>query len=270
MKKILILGYRGMLGRAVHYHFSKNNQFEILEISESVRWPSQEFKDELENADWIINCIGAIPQRTPNKSDLFSVNTELPIYLLSLGKKVIHASTDCEYSGKIEIGEYYEITDYEDAYDDYGISKKLVTILAKNSHTPSFNIIRTSIIGLEENTHFSLLNWAVFQFHLQENIKGFSNHYWNGITTLEWAKIAEGIINLELEDAVFLQPTIETISKYELLTLIKEVFIPNSTSIIEKVESDKFQNKSLKSNSQVNPIKVQLEELKEWLLLKQS
>lgn len=265
MKKILILGHRGMLGRAVYHHFSKNSNFEILTVPEGVRWPSQEFKDVLDGADWIINGIGAIPQRTPSKADLFSVNTELPIYLLSLGKKVIHAATDCEYSGKIELGEYYEITDYEDAYDDYGISKKLVTILAKNSYIPSFNIIRTSIIGLEESTSFSLLNWAVFQFHKQENIKGFSNHYWNGITTLEWAKVAEEIIKLDLEHAVFVQPTIETLSKYELLNLIKEVFTPGSTSIIEKVESDKFQNKSLKPNAQVNPIKVQLEELKEWL-----
>ena len=114
-------------------------------------------------------------------------------------------------------------------------------------------------------TSFSLLNWAVFQFHKQENIKGFSNHYWNGITTLEWAKVAEEIIKLDLEHAVFVQPTIETLSKYELLNLIKEVFTPGSTSIIEKVEGDKFQNKSLKPNAQVNPIKVQLEELKEWL-----
>lgn len=264
MKKILILGHYGMLGRAVYFYFSGNPNFELLTIPQGVRWPSQEFKEALDNADWIINCIGAIPQRTPNKADLFSVNTELPIYLLSTGKKVIHAATDCEYSGKIELGQYYNIEDYEDAYDDYGISKKLVTILAKHSYVPSFNIIRTSIIGLEEKTNFSLLNWAVTQFNNDANISGFTNHYWNGITTLEWAKVAEALINMDLEEAAFVQPTIETLSKYDLLLMIKEVFTPNSETIISAVASEKFQNKSLAPNAQVNSIRDQLVELKEW------
>jgi dTDP-4-dehydrorhamnose reductase len=264
MKKILILGHTGMLGRAVHFYFSGNPEFELLTMPAGVRWPSQEFKEELSKADWIINCIGAIPQRTPSKADLFAVNTELPIYLLSLGINTIHAATDCEYSGKIKLGEYYNIEDYEDAYDDYGISKKLVTILAKNSYVPAFNIIRTSIIGLEEKTDFSLLNWAVTQFNNDANISGFTNHYWNGITTLEWAKVAEALVNLDMEEAAFIQPTIKTLSKYELLGLIKEVFTPDSKTLISAVESEKFQNKSLAPNAQVNSIKDQLVELKEW------
>lgn len=264
MKKVLILGHRGMLGRAVHYYMSSNVGLELVTIPEGVRWPSQEFKDSLNAADWIINCIGAIPQRTPNKADLFAVNTELPIYLMSLGKSTIHAATDCEYSGKIPFGEYYDISEYEDAYDDYGISKKLVTVLAKSSYLPKFNIIRTSIIGLEESTNFSLLNWAVSQFEKEEDIKGFSNHYWNGITTLEWAKAAEEIIKLDLSEAMFIQPTVDTLSKYELLVEIKARFAPASKSTISSVEGDKFQNKSLKSNASVNSLTRQLIELKEW------
>jgi dTDP-4-dehydrorhamnose reductase len=264
MKKILILGHTGMLGRAVSYYMSSNSAFEIVTVPTGVRWPSPEFKEALNEADWIINCIGAIPQRTPNKADLFSVNTELPIYLMSLGKKTIHAATDCEYRGKIELGKYYDIPDYEDADDDYGISKKLVTVLAKNSYLPNFNIIRTSIIGLEETTSFSLLNWALSQFEQDKDIKGFTNHYWNGITTLEWAKVAEEIINLDLSEAMFIQPTVDTLSKYDLLVLIKSRFAANSKSVIEPVESDKFQNKSLKANAEVNSINRQLIELKEW------
>jgi dTDP-4-dehydrorhamnose reductase len=264
MKKILILGHRGMLGRAAYYYMSKNTEFELQTIPEGVRWPSQEFKDCLNQAEWIINCIGAIPQKTPSKADLFSLNTELPIYLMSLGKKTIHAATDCEYSGKIELGKFYNITDYEDAYDEYGISKKLVTVLAKSSHLPNFNIIRTSIIGLEENTNFSLLNWAVSQFNQELNIRGFTNHYWNGITTLEWAKVAEEIIKIHSDEAIFVQPTIKTLSKHDLLVLIKSEFSLNSKSIIDPVEGDNFQNKSLAPNIEVSSLSQQLTELKEW------
>jgi hypothetical protein len=49
-----------------------------------------------------------------------------------------------------------------------------------------------------------------------------------------------------------------------LLGLIKEVFTPDSKTLISAVESEKFQNKSLAPNAQVNSIKDQLVELKEW------
>jgi len=262
-KKILILGHRGMLGRSVFSYLKSNSDPSILTI-EDKRWPSKDYKKEIDNADIIINCTGSIPQKTPKMEDLFLINTDLPLYLISTGKQIIHPSTDCEYSGNISNESYYSLDDDEDAKDEYGISKRTVTKFFKQIKSDNVKIIRTSIIGLEESTSFSLLNWACSKFKNNEDINGFDNHYWNGITTLEWAKVCLRAIDGDLINKKFIQPGIEKISKYDLLNHIKNEFYRDSKSIIKKISHDKSQNKSLQPNLQVPPIEVMLSELKNW------
>ncbi len=262
--KILVLGHKGMLGRTVFSYLKNNSDHSILSIESNKRWPSDDYKKEIDRADIIINCAGSIPQKTPILSDLFSINTDLPLYLISTGKKVIHASTDCEYSGNIPKNSYYSIDSIEDANDSYGISKKTVTKFAKCINSNNFKIIRTSIIGIEESTSFSLLNWACSNFENNNDINGFNNHYWNGITTLEWAKIALRMIHGDLKDESFIQPTIKTLSKYDLLNHIKNEFNPDSTSHINSISHEKSQNKSLSTTLVVPTIEKMLSELREW------
>jgi dTDP-4-dehydrorhamnose reductase len=54
-------------------------------------------------------------------------------------------------------------------------------------------LIRCSIIGRELATRNSLTEWVLTQNENSE-IQGFSNHIWNGITTLHFAKIVNGIV----------------------------------------------------------------------------
>jgi dTDP-4-dehydrorhamnose reductase len=262
--KILVLGHKGMLGRTVFSYLKDNSDHSILSIESNKRWPSNDYKKEIDKADIIINCAGSIPQKTPMLSDLFSINTDLPLYLISTGKKVIHASTDCEYSGSIPKDSYYSIEDTEDAKDEYGISKRTVTKFVKDLNPDNFKIIRTSIIGVEESTSFSLLNWACSNFENNNDVNGFDNHYWNGITTLEWSKIALRMIDGDLKNESFIQPTIKTVSKYDLLNYIKNVFNPDSMSHINKITHEKSQNKSLATTLVVPTIEEMLSELKEW------
>jgi len=76
--KILLLGHKGMLGHMVRKYLDTSTDYEVY-ILEGDRFPSDSFTGFVlsHNWDYIINCIGAIPQRTTN----FSVNYELPMWL---------------------------------------------------------------------------------------------------------------------------------------------------------------------------------------------
>ena len=91
--KILILGHNGLLGNMVYKYF-KSKSYQV--ITTNLRWPTEEFKFLVKDQqfDFIINCIGMIPQRKPDDKLYHLINYELPIWLDGLGVKVIHPDTD--------------------------------------------------------------------------------------------------------------------------------------------------------------------------------
>jgi dTDP-4-dehydrorhamnose reductase len=107
-----------------------------------------------------------------------------------MGAKVLQIATDCVYSG--HKGRYSE-SDHHDALDVYGKTKSL-----GECHLPSINHLRCSIIGPETKDHKFLVDWFLGQPQ-GAAVKGFSNHQWNGVTTLHFAKICRGIIREDLE-----------------------------------------------------------------------
>ena len=123
MINILVLGHKGMLGHMVCRVFNQNSNYNILTISE--RFPNWN-ENLFDNVDFVINCIGAIPQKTDN----FDINWEIPIWLNENTKcKIIHPATDCEFD-----------------VSNYGLSKKRATDYIKN-YGKLTKIIQTSIIG---------------------------------------------------------------------------------------------------------------------------
>ena len=259
MQKILILGHKGMLGEAVLKYIT-SKKYEIL--TTSLRWHSQEFKEYIKNsgADSIINCIGKIPQHKPTDQEYTSVNKELPVFLDSVGIPVIHPSTDCEFSGNIPEEKEYSVTSTRDASDTYGRSKADVSELIESTfkHT---KIIRTSIIGHESNTHVSLLDW--FLCTDEKSVRGYTNHYWNGITTLEWAKQAEIIIQDWDNYPVLNQlGSDQHVSKYDMLILIQKIY--NKDIEIIPYNTDITVNKCLQSQKKLPSLEQQLIELKNF------
>lgn len=232
---ILILGHKGMLGHMV-FNYLKDQSFTIKTID--YRFPSEEFKQQIKlfKGDFIINCIGSIPQ----KVSIFDTNTELPIWLSdNTLSKVIHPGTDCEMDD-----------------DEYGNSKRIAKeYIIKNSNNTK--IIKASIIGPELTSKSSLLEWFL---NNENEVKGYTKAMWNGITTLEWAKQCLNLIkNWELYD----KETIiqgECLSKFELLNKIKFVF--NKEISILPIE--KGINKCLTGKIQASKIDNQLLELKKY------
>ena len=76
---VLVLGSSGMLGNAVYKYFMDKL---VLVTCFNNRWPSKLFKSNIRNynGDYVVNCIGAIAQRT----DKFEINyhSPEPIYII--------------------------------------------------------------------------------------------------------------------------------------------------------------------------------------------
>lgn len=233
---ILILGHNGMLGHMlVKYLLDQNHTIH----TSNNKFPSTEFKTDILNfkGDYIINAIGAIPQKT----NVFDINYELPIWLdRYTNVKIIHPGTDCEIDA-----------------NTYGISKKIAAEYIKNFSNHS-KIIKTSIIGPEISSYSSLFEWFL---RSTNNVKGYSKVFWNGVTTLQWAiecnKLLKDWDSYQIESILYA----DCISKFELLTQINLVFQKN---IIILEDNTYKSNKCLHGTIKVKNITDQLIELKKY------
>ena len=233
---ILVLGHKGMLGHMV-YKYLLDQGYTIDTVED--RFPSEDFKSKVSSysGDYIINCIGAIPQKTSN----FEINTELPVWLsTNTSVRVVHPGTDCEID--------------EDAY---GLSKRAAKDFL-TSNSVNTKILKASIIGPELGSKASLLEWYLGS---TGDVKGYSNAMWSGITTLEWAEQCSTLLNNwnNYSSETIIEST--CLSKYNLLYLIKEVFEVESNILLDAtVRVDKCLVGTIKALH----IKEQLENLKKY------
>lgn len=269
--KIAILGSTGMLGNAVGRYFLEKygeNDVFLSYKNEDVSYGKKRFyfdalnflegnRHILPECDYIINCIGVIkPFMNANQKNAIKLNSLFPLILADYceNKKpnLIHITTDCVFSGKD--GKYTE-TSAHDALDDYGKSKSLGEYCQKNCM-----VLRTSIIGEEIHKKASLLEWVKSQ--KDKDVNGFTNHYWNGVTTKQYAKICSQIIDANLYSAGLFHAFSNIVSKYELVSLINEKF--NLNININPVEADVFCDRTLSTEKQLNS-NLEIPSLKEQI-----
>jgi dTDP-4-dehydrorhamnose reductase len=168
----------------------------------------------------IINCIGMIKQRGDATKPIptITLNSLLPHRLAASaaawGGKVIHFSTDCVFSGRR--GSYAE-SDESDATDLYGKSKFLGEVRDPNALT-----LRTSIIGRELFNNKSLLEWFLAQ--RGGRIHGYTRVMYSGITTNYLSALVLRILQNRPDLSGLYQVTSQTISKYDLLLLLRSAF----------------------------------------------
>jgi len=234
--KILVLGHNGLLGNTAYKYL---NQFYDVKITD-LRWDNPDFKAFVRTSgvDYIINCIGKIPQRKPNVEQFDLVNYQLPKWLDGLGIKIIHPDTD------------------ENGDDSYSISK----IKFREEKNVNTKVIRTSIIGHELKGCYSLLDWFLSS---DGTVNGFTNQFWNGNTTLEWSKWCEKIINdWNKYDNEIVLSNPDCLSKYDILKMMKEVY--NKNIEIIPIEASLSKNNCLESNFTTKSLQEQLIELKNF------
>ena len=153
--------------------------------------------------------------------------------------KIIQIGTDCVFSGAT--GKYLE-SSFQDAIDVYGKSKIGGEVVNLNKY-----LIRGSIVGPEAGQGKSLLNWFLNQS--EGKVNGFIDHMWNGITTLNFAKIVHGMIktNNFKNNIQHVIPKDE-VSKYDLLIYFKKFFGVDVK--VEKINSENSVNRTLKTENE--------------------
>ncbi len=210
---VLILGAGGMAGSIMTQYLSNHHN-----VTAMLRKDFNVIKDKLPNLnsyDYVINCIGLIKQRIVDDDNLFFIiNSKFPQKLAPACKKLIHISSDCVFSGKISSDKAYSKDDIKDAIDSYGKSKADGEIIKEVAM-----VLRTSIIGPSKDNN-GLFEW----FRNSQDPKGFYDHLWSGITTLELAKIVNNIILTDSYSPGLYQIASEKISKYNLLNIINVLF----------------------------------------------
>lgn len=263
--RVFVLGHRGMLGHVVAAYLRAQGCEVITSEKRYGGTPHEPLLEAVRasRCAWIINALGAIPQKKVDVENLFRANTHFPLHLLQMlhpGQRLIHASTDCVFSGTR--GRYHA-QEFKDAESDYGLSKALGEAVALD---PRVTCLRVSIVGPEgvsgTATGGGLLGWFLKQ---QGPVQGYTNHFWNGITTLEWAKAAlemmrgtgpftSGVVQLGVA---------EHVSKHDLLRMFAEVW--EHPIEIQPFAAPEPVDRTLVPQVVRPPLREQLRELREWM-----
>lgn len=271
---IIIFGKNGMLGFCMYKYFQSLENYNVIGLDRNdFDVMKHSFRDleniikksiRKESVNILFNAIGVIPQTNTTSYRMYiKVNTLFPQLLAEICKqnniKYIHPTTDCVFKGSKHESYTYDENDTADDESMYGISKSL-------GESENACVIRTSIIGHEYNTRRSLLEWIIS--NKNKSINGYTNHYWNGVTTLQYAKIVQNIIeNNEWWNGVRHVHSPDSVSKYELLNYINKVYDLNIKII--PIEVEEYCNRKLSSTFSLLHLNIpslysQLEELKSF------
>lgn len=263
--KVVVLGHRGMLGRTVAKFLSESGR-EVLTVPGRCSPKSPDpFVEEVVslNADWCVNGIGLAPRGGVSADDLMAINGELPAALsraLPATCGLIHPSTDGVFAPDRANRAFDEAPD---ATDDYGRSKRRAELaLARDNDFT----IRCSIIGPDAPGQTrNLLSWFL---NAKGAVNGFSNHMWNGITSLQWARIADDIIEGgRISSPRPIQPAAEpALSKRDLLRLIAEIW--ERPTAVNSIEAPAVVARTLAPNIETPQLAEQLRDLRIWTSLR--
>jgi len=275
MKKVVVIGCKGMAGHVVKTCLESTGVYDVWGIARGINSGqklinldvsnTKELESILDNGsfDVVINCIGLLNKTAEDNPELAVwFNSYFPQLLASYGKKhnfkLVHISTDCVFSGK-EGG--YKEDSFKNGIGFYAQSKALGEVINTKDLT-----FRTSIIGPELNENgIGLFHWFMSQ---NDEVFGYSEAYWSGVTTIELAKGIHEAIKQDLTGLYhFVNST--KISKFDLINEFNANFRDGGINIISK--SDYKVDKSLINtrddfNYTINSYKIMIKEMKNWIL----
>lgn len=240
MKKILVIGSKGMAGHVIFRYLHQTGRYQVFGMARNVEETDRIFSVDVSDTERIrkiiaennfsavINCIGILNKDAedhPAKAIWF--NSYFPHFLEEISRntstKLIHISTDCVFNGKK--GGYTE-NDPKDGSGFYAQSKALGEVDNQKDLT-----IRTSIIGPELNKNgIGLFHWFMSQ-PMQVPLKGFSKAFWSGITTIELAKVIDEVLTSSNVSGIVQIAAKEKIDKHSLLGLFNEIFRENKITL---------------------------------------
>ena len=252
-----------MAGHLISRYFSNYDNFQIYEIkSNQVNNSWSLLKRQINNLkpDIIINSLRiTVEESEKDPKTAILINSIIPkkleLLFLNTNVKIIHLSTDCVFSG--EKGNYSE-EEFPESKTIYGMTKFCGEIINRKDLT-----IRTSYIGPNlENKNEEIFDWFLKQ---KNDVNGYTNAIWNGVTTLELAKKIHESILKNISGLYHLCQN-KKISKYNLLLLIQKQWSLEHINLIKS--SDIIIDRSLKDSRStlfVNNYNNMFEELYEFM-----
>ncbi len=200
--RVVVLGSRGMLGSYCSEYFRRcgsqviditRDDFDFFERKNDIR---DYLLSIICKGDLVINCVGYTNKQSMNtyedREKAFFINSEFPVIVASVCSDnlawMVHPSTDCVYDGSLDYPNKYTEDDDPNSTTIYGMSKAGGDKSLENFERVM--IIRTSLIGEERKCDSQrgngFLEWILKSD--SQTIKGYINHYWTGITCLQFAK----------------------------------------------------------------------------------
>jgi dTDP-4-dehydrorhamnose reductase len=169
----------------------------------------------------VLNCIGIVKQLDEASRPVpsITVNSLLPHLVAEAcsahGARLIHVSTDCVFSGRLEHPGRYTEADVPDPVDLYGRSKLLGEVT-----TPGALTLRTSIIGWELGRRSGLLEWLASE--AGGTIRGFANAWFSGLTTTALSRVIASVIEENRSLSGLYHVSSEPISKLDLVSRLNQ------------------------------------------------
>jgi dTDP-4-dehydrorhamnose reductase len=276
MKKVVVIGCKGMAGHVVKEYLTSTKKYDVWGIARGVTSKSNLINLDVSDTkkleeiikkhsfDVVINCIGLLNKTAEDNPEMAVwFNSYFPQLLASYGNKynfkLVHISTDCVFSGK-EGG--YKEDSFKNGIGFYAQSKALGEVINTKDLT-----FRTSIIGPElKQNGIGLFHWFMNQ---KDEVFGFTEAFWSGVTTIELAK---GIHQAIQQDLIGLYQFVNNskISKYGLVKEFNSIFKDDKIKITSK--SDYKADKSLISTRKdfdyiIPSFKGMIEEMKKWMIV---
>lgn len=239
--RVLVLGGTGMLGHKVYQVLGQHVETKVTvrerfdRISTTGPLTEQDVIEGIDVADVravesvftsfrpdvVVNCAGIIKQ-LPQAHDAelsISVNSQAPHCLARLcqryNARFIHVSTDCVFSG--HRGMYSE-KDNPDPIDLYGRSK----LLGEVDYSDNAVTLRTSIIGRELASTYSLVEWFLSQSG--PSVKGYTKAIFSGVPTRTLADVITRVLRDHPDLHGLYHVSSQPINKHDLLTLIRDAY----------------------------------------------
>ncbi len=254
MKRVLITGSSGMLGKDIVKVLSEDNNFLIYGFDK--RFNSKMHKDQqiigdltdfdfLTNnlnkisPDIIIHCAAIVNLNIceENKKAADALHCEVTNILSSFNSKstkFIYISTDSVFDGKK--GNYTE--SYIPNPINYYAKSKLKGERAALQNNDNSIIVRTNIYGFNYPLGNSLAEWAIINLKQGKSINGFTDIIFNAIYTKQLARIIRYLIIKNNYKGILNIAGNEYVSKYEFLLRLAKVFNYSPDLIIKSSIND--------------------------------
>lgn len=234
MKKVLITGSRGMLGKDIVRTLSTTNEYTIYAINRKIDTSVKnsydiDIRDHKKilsvvkdiNPDVIIHAAALVDVDfcEKNKEIAYDINVNASKRLAALTKKMVYISTDSVYSGVV--GNFKE-TDSKDPINYYAFTKSIAEDEVMKAN-PDSVILRTNIYGYHTPIGRSLFEWAYKSLSQGSEITGFDDVFFNPLYTEQLAYAIRVLLDINYS-GVINTGSDEPLSKYDFLIKLANTF----------------------------------------------